>query len=105
MSWRNCWGGGHSGGSSPGVGKGKGGGREQQRAHGQGPGGWNRQPGDWKMLKNHRRMLVHMMDVAPAELQKAESACADAEQDFCKEKTRKNLDALQDAKDWVKTGS
>ena len=76
-------------GSSPGVGKGKGGGREEQRARWWGPGGQNREPGDWKFLRNHRKMLAHMNKVGEAELQMAVSACDDAEKIFTRSQARR----------------
>ena len=88
--WNSCWGGRLPGGRPPPfVGKGKGGGRETLRAHGKGPGGNNRQPGDWKFLRNHRKMLAHMNKVGEAELQMAVSACDDAEKIFTRSQARR----------------
>ena len=103
--WNSCLPSSRNLGGSPPDAAGKGKGKPKgdwDGKGGKGPGGIHRAPGDWRSLKNHRRMLNHMMTIAPVELQTAESACADAEEEFRKEQTKENMDALHKAKHWVK---
>ena len=79
-----------------GNGKGQGGGNGQGQG-GRKPGGKHRSPGDWKFLKNHRKMLVHMKQRGEDQLQMAVSACKGAEQHFREEKNKETLDLLYDA--------
>ena len=71
-------------------GGGKGGGKGQGKdKDGDNHGGKNRTPGDWKFLRNHRKMLAHMNKVGEAELQMAVSACDDAEKIFTRSQARR----------------
>ena len=72
------------GGGGKGGGKGQGKGKD-----GDNHGGKNRTPGDWKFLRNHRKMLAHMNKVGEAELQMAVSACDDAEKIFTRRQARR----------------
>ena len=72
------------GGGGEGGGKGQGKGKD-----GDNHGGKNRTPGDWKFLRNHRKMLAHMNKVGEAELQMAVSACDDAEKIFTRSQARR----------------
>ena len=85
------------GGKRGGKGQGKG-------KDGDNHGGKNRTPGDWKFLKNHRKMLAHMKKVGEAEVRWAESACEDAEKIFTRTQAGRTWLRLKKPRIGCKTG-